>query len=175
MGVSIRGALCVLFPQIEVPVLARAGDKLGRLRDRDGKNLVRVAPQHLRFGPVARVPEADGLIGRRGDQTASVPGKRHSCQPNRCVRRGRTREPAVAAFPDADGGVFKSRARSQHPSVRRNGQRSQPVVPFAFGLPDFLARAEVNTLDAVAGSLERQTAQIQTPVAGIAGRPVMRV
>ena len=66
-AVSIRGAFSIISPQHNVPILARAGNELSRLRDGDGMNFVGVTAQHLIFAPVARIPQADGLIGRRRD------------------------------------------------------------------------------------------------------------
>ena len=128
-------------------------------------NLVGVAAQHLGFGPGARVPEADGLIARRGDQPSSVPAKRQLANPTG-VSVEPDEEPAGCGIPDADGGIFKSRARSQHPPVGRDGQRGQPAVPLRFGLPEFLAGGEVDALDAVAVVRSVRTCQIQTPVVG---------
>jgi 4-aminobutyrate aminotransferase-like enzyme len=80
-AVSTRAALSILLPQHEVPVLARTGDEMRLLRDRNGTNLIGVAAQQLGFLPGARVPEAKRLIGRRGDQTSSVFGKGQVANP----------------------------------------------------------------------------------------------
>src|SRR5262249_50558922 len=61
------------------------------------------------------------------------------------------------------------RSRSQHPPVRRDVQRGDPAVLLRFGLPQFLARAEVDALDAVASVQIVRPRQIQTPVVG--GKP----
>src|SRR5512132_4219459 len=80
-AVSIRGALSILLPQHEVSVLARARDELCGVRDRDGMHLIGVTAQHLCLGPVVRIPEADGLITPRRDQTSSVASKRQLANP----------------------------------------------------------------------------------------------
>src|SRR5262245_59060866 len=71
-NVSVRGALRILVPQHEVSVPASTGDKSSSLRDCNRMNFVGVAAEHPGFGPGFRVPEADGLIGRCGNQLPSV-------------------------------------------------------------------------------------------------------
>src|SRR5215469_7767627 len=112
-------------------------------------NFITVAAQDPDFGPVARIPETDRLIGGRGDQVPPVPGEHQLANPGR-VPIQPYKEPASLGIPDANGGVFKSRPRSQHSSVRRNGQSGQAKVPLKLGLPKFFGSGEVNALDAVA-------------------------
>src|ERR1019366_6831504 len=107
-AISIGGAFPILLPQHEVPVLARAGEELCGLRDGHGMDLVAVTAQHLGFGPRPSVPETDGLIRRRGDQTSSVFGEGQLAHPTgMAVEPGE--EPASSPIPNADRGVFISR------------------------------------------------------------------
>src|SRR5438552_962387 len=127
-------------------------------------NFVGVAAQHPSFGPSARIPEADGLISRRRDQTSSVPGKHQFANPTRVsVEAGE--EPAGRSIPDADSGIFVSRARSQESAVGREGHSGAPGVLLWFGVPKFVARGEVDA--PVVEEVQRvTTCQIQTPAVG---------
>ena len=83
------------------------------------------------------------------DQPPSIPGKRQFADPAGVSVQSDAEVPS-RGIPDADGGVFKSRARSQNPAVRRNSQRRQALVPLRFGLPSFFTGREIDALDAVA-------------------------
>src|SRR5213075_255537 len=116
------------------------------------------AQRFLAFGPGARVPEADGLIARGGDQPSSVPGKRQIANPDGVSFELLEKFPS-SGIPDVDWLNQKSRSRSQHAPVRRDIQRGDPIRQFP--MPEFLARAEVDALDTTFPIV--RTAPIQTP------------
>src|SRR2546426_539808 len=145
--VAIRDARAVSPPQHEVSVFAGAGDELGRFRNRDGINLVGMAPQDACCSPVASFPEADRLIAPRREQLFPVFGKHKFGHPSRVSLEPAT-ELAGGGLPEANSRVQESRTCRQHFPVRRDGQGGQAELSLLFGLPKLSARREVDALDA---------------------------
>ena len=131
-------------------------------------NLVGVAAQYAGFGPGAGIPEADGVVAPRGDQPSSILRELEPANVRR-VSVEPDDEPAGRGVPDTDVGIVKTRARSQHLAVRRDGQRGQPEVPFVSALPEFLTCGKIKALDVVTVVRSVRTRDIETPV--VRGKP----